>query len=153
MRAGYVYDLAFRQLEVSDTRVFDRPQAGRAFFEGLIRDHLDLGRPDQVALIFDRKIIATTPGTFHTKVITKAVGPQLSVYYKASRSKQYFKLSHALRTETVICDTRNFGIGRRVCAENFQALRGRWRIRQPTSVRRRGRSRTSGPRCGHLPEG
>jgi hypothetical protein len=30
LRAGYVYDLAFRQFEVSDTRVFDRPAAGRA---------------------------------------------------------------------------------------------------------------------------
>ncbi len=25
---GYGYDLAFRQLEISDTRVFDRPAAG-----------------------------------------------------------------------------------------------------------------------------
>jgi hypothetical protein len=30
LRAGYVYELAFRQFEVSDTRVFDRPVAGRA---------------------------------------------------------------------------------------------------------------------------
>ena len=45
LRAGYVYELAFRQFEVSDTRVFDRPAAGRAFFEGLIRDHLDVGPP------------------------------------------------------------------------------------------------------------
>ena len=75
VRAGYVYDLAFRQLEVSDTCVFgfDRPQAGRAFFEGVIRDHLDLGRPDQVALLFDRKVTARTPGSFRTKVITKGV--------------------------------------------------------------------------------
>ncbi len=29
----------------------------------------------------------------------------------------------ALRTETVICDTRDFGIGRRVTAENWKALR------------------------------
>lgn len=28
-RRGYRYQLAFRQLELSDTRVFDRPQAGR----------------------------------------------------------------------------------------------------------------------------
>jgi len=35
LRTGYVYDLAFRQFEVSDTRVFDRPQAGRAVFEGI----------------------------------------------------------------------------------------------------------------------
>ena len=58
LRHGYVYELAFRQFEVSDTRVFDRPPAGRAFFEGLIRDHLDVGRPDQVAIIFDRRVTA-----------------------------------------------------------------------------------------------
>ena len=118
-----MYDLAFRQLEVSDTRVFDRPQAGRAFFEGVIRDHLDLGRPDQVALIFDRTITRRTPGAFRTKVITPGVDPQLSIYYKSSRLKQYFKDGKALRTETVICDTRDFGIGRRVRAENWHALR------------------------------
>ncbi|MDP8928330.1 MAG: hypothetical protein M3O70_07070 [Actinomycetota bacterium] len=28
-----------------------------------------------------------------------------------------------MRTETVICDTRDFGIGRRVCADNWHALR------------------------------
>ena len=123
LRAGYVYDIAFRQFEMSDTRVFDRPQAGRAFFEGVIRDHLDLGRPDQVALIFERTITRRTPGAFRTKVITKGVDPQLSIYYKSSRLKQYFKERRALRTETVICDTLDFGIGRRVCAENFHALR------------------------------
>ena len=49
VRAGYVYELAFRQFEISDTRVFDRPAAGRSFFEQLIGDHLDIGRPDCVA--------------------------------------------------------------------------------------------------------
>ena len=73
LRAGYVYELAFRQLEVSDTRVFDRPASGRAFFEGLIRDHLDVGRPQSVALIFDRRITSRTPGTFRTRVVTKGV--------------------------------------------------------------------------------
>ncbi|UGT92063.1 hypothetical protein [Mycobacterium ostraviense] len=42
LRAGYVYELAVRQFEISDTRVFDRPAAGRSFFEQLIRDHLDI---------------------------------------------------------------------------------------------------------------
>ena len=123
LQAGYAYELAFRQFEVSDTRVFDRPQAGRAFFEGVIRDHLDLGRPDQVVLIFDRKLLPRTPGRFVTKVITRGVDPQLSCTYKSSRLKQYFKLAKALRTETVISDTRDFGIGRRVCAKNWTALR------------------------------
>jgi hypothetical protein len=36
--------------------------------------------------------------------------------------KQYFKENRALRTETVICNTKDFGIGRRVTAENWHAL-------------------------------
>lgn len=123
LRAGYVYELAFRQFEISDTRVFDRPASGRSFFEGVIRDHLDVGRPEQVALIFDRRISKRTPGTFRTKVITRGVDPQLCCYYRSSRMKQYFKQHRALRTETVIGDTRDFGIGRRVNAENWRALR------------------------------
>ena len=121
--AGYGYDLAFRQFEVSDTRVFDRPAAGRAFFEGVIRDHLDVGRPDQVSILFDRRVSRKTPGTFRTRVITEGVDPQLSCTYRSSRLKQYFKEHRALRTETVIGDTRDFGIGRRVRHENWSALR------------------------------
>jgi hypothetical protein len=56
--------MAFRQFEVSDTWVFDRPQAGRMWFEGVIRDHLDVGRPDQIALIFQRRVNCRTPGRF-----------------------------------------------------------------------------------------
>jgi hypothetical protein len=115
--------LAFRQFEISDTRVFDRPAAGRAFFEGMIRDHLDIGRPSSVALIFNRRLMPTTPGTFRTTVITKGVDPQVNCYYKSSRIKQYFKDHRALRTETVVCDTRDFGIGRRVKRDNWRALR------------------------------
>jgi hypothetical protein len=122
LRAGYLHELAFRQFEVSDTRVFDRPQAGRGFFEGLIRDHLDVGRPRSVALIFDRRITSRTPGAFRTKVITKGVDP-LCCYYRSARMKQYFKEHRALRTELVVSDTRDFGIGRRVNAENWHALR------------------------------
>jgi hypothetical protein len=123
LRAGYVYELAFRQFEIADTRVFDRPAAGRGFFEGLIRDHLDLGRPSSVSLIFDKTITVKTPGTFRTKVLTKGVDPEIVCYYKASRIKQYFKEHRALRTETVICNTHDFGIGRRVNAQNWAALR------------------------------
>jgi hypothetical protein len=122
-RAGYVYALAFRQFEVSDTCVFDRPQAGRMWFEGVIRDHLDIGRPDQIAIIFGRAINRRTPGVFRTRVLTRGVDPALHCYYKSSRLKQYFKEGWALRTELVICNTNDFGIGRRVCAQNWYALR------------------------------
>jgi hypothetical protein len=123
LRAGYGYQMAFRQFEISDTCVFDRPQAGRMWFEGVIRDHLDVGRPDQIALIFHRRVNCRTPGRFRTRVINRGVDPTLCCYYKSSRIKQYFKEGRALRTETVICDTGDFGIGRRVCAQNWNALR------------------------------
>lgn len=121
-RRGYGYALAFRQLELSDTRVFDRPQAGRAWFEQTIRDQLTLGRPDQVAVVFGRRISSRTPGRFHTRVINRGVEPAIQVHYRASKVKQYFKEGRALRTETTVNDTRDFGIGRLLTQDNWAAL-------------------------------
>jgi hypothetical protein len=121
-RRGYRYQLAFRQLELSDTRVFDRPQAGRAWFEQTIRDQLALGRPDNVSLVFDRKVNRRTPGRFHTRVINRGTEPAIQIHYKRSKVKQYFKEGRALRTETTVNDTYDFAIGRRVCPDNWEAL-------------------------------
>lgn len=113
-RAGYRYDLSILQAEFSLTQVLDRPVVGRIFFEEVIRENLDLGRPGQVQLIFDRKVSRRTPGRFRTRVLTEGVVPSLHVDYKKSRIKQYHKEGQALRTETTINDTYDFGIGRRV---------------------------------------
>ncbi len=121
--AGFFHDLAFRQVEFSDTRVFDRPASGRAWFEAAIREHLDLGRPDQVALVFSRRISKRTPGRFSTRIITRGVDPTIQIHYRASELKQYFKEGRALRTETTINDTYDFGVGRLVKEKNFRALR------------------------------
>jgi hypothetical protein len=121
-RRGYNYALAFRQLELSDTRVFDRPQAGRAWFEQTLRDQLTLGRPDHVSIVFARRISSQTPGRFHTRVINRGVEPAIQVHYRASKVKQYFKEGRALRTETTVNDTRDFGIGRLVTQDNWNAL-------------------------------
>src|SRR3954462_7442634 len=51
--AGYCYECSIWQAEFSLTQVLDRPVTGRVFFEQVIRDNLDAGRPDQVSLIFD----------------------------------------------------------------------------------------------------
>src|SRR5712691_1362891 len=119
---GYRYQLALRQIELSDTRVFDRPEAGRAWFERVIRDQLALGRPDQVSLVFARRVIATTPGRFQTKVLNRGVEPAIQVLYKHSKVKQYFKDGRALRTETTVNDTYDFGVGRLLTDCNRQAL-------------------------------
>lgn len=121
--AGFFYEFAVRQLELSDTRVFDRPASGRAWFEAAIREHLDLGRPDQVSLVFDRRINRRTPGRFRTRVITRGVDPAIQIHYRASKAKQYFKEGRALRTETTVNDTRDFGVGRLLRQENFRTLR------------------------------
>src|SRR5512147_2669884 len=75
--AGYRYDVSILQAEFSLTQVLDRPLSGRIFFEEVIRENLDLGRPDQVQLIFDRRITKRTPGRFRTRVITEGVVPSL----------------------------------------------------------------------------
>lgn len=63
-------------------------------------------------LIFDRRVNRRTPGRFRTRVITEGVTPSLHVDYKRSRIKQYHKEGQALRTETTINDTHDFGVGR-----------------------------------------
>jgi hypothetical protein len=114
--AGYRYELSVLQAEFSLTQTLDAPVHGRIFFEQLIRDNLDAGRPDQVSLIFGRRIIRTgkhaTPGRFRTRVITDGVAPSLHVDYKHSKIKQYHKLGKALRTETTINDTNDFGVAK-----------------------------------------
>ena len=62
--------------------------------------------------IFGRRINKRTAGTFQTRVITQGVIPSLHVGYKFSKIKQYFKEEKALRTETTINDTYDFGVGR-----------------------------------------
>jgi hypothetical protein len=120
-RAGYRYDISILQAEFSLTQVLDRPVTGRVFFEEVIRENLDIGRPGQVQLIFNRRVTKRTPGRFRTRVITEGVTPSLHVDYKKSRIKQYHKEGQALRTETTVNDTRDFGIGRRL--KNLAALR------------------------------
>src|SRR5213078_5253422 len=119
--AGYRYQLSILQAEFALTQVLDRPLTGRCFFEEVIRENLDVGRPDQIQLIFNRQVTRRTPGGFRTRVLTEGVVPSLHVDYKKSKVKQYHKEGQALRTETTINDTYDFEIGRSL--SNLPALR------------------------------
>ena len=138
--AGYRYDISILQAEFSLTQTLDRPVTGRVFFEQVIRDNLDTGRPDQVSLIFDRRLKRrgprATPGRYRTRVITEGVTPSLHVDFKHTGIKQYHKQGTALRTETTINDTRDFQIGKRLV--NLPALReiGFWANRRLLRVQR-----------------
>ena len=123
--AGYQYELSILQAEFSLTQMLDRPVSGRIFFEQVLHDNLDAGRPDQVSLVFDRRIITkgqrATPGRFRTRIITEGVIPSLHVDHKNAKIKQYHKEGRAPRTETTINDTRDFGLSTRLT--NLTALR------------------------------
>ncbi|MGH7601625.1 MAG: hypothetical protein ACREOI_35130 [bacterium] len=119
--AGYDYDISILQAEFALTQVLDRPLTGRLFFEAAIRENLDLGRPEQVQLIFERRITRATPSRFRTRIITEGVTPALHIDYKHSRIKQYHKEGRALRTETTVNNTRDFYLGKRL--KNLPALR------------------------------
>jgi hypothetical protein len=109
--AGYQHRLSIWQLEVSRTQVFDQPVQGRHFFEAVIRENLDLGRPDRVSLLFPTRLTRRTPAPPHgyrTRVITTGIVPSLHVEYKHTDVKQYFKEERALRTETTINDPTDF---------------------------------------------
>jgi len=120
-RAGYRHDISILQAEFALTQVLDRPVSGRVFFEQVIRDNLDMGRPDRVQLVFNRRVTRRTPGRFRTRVITHGVTPALYIDYKSTSIKQYHKLGRALRTETTINDAHDFGIGKRL--QNLRTLR------------------------------
>ena len=104
--AGYWWELSMRQVEVSRTLVFDAPRHARGFFEALVADNLDIGRPDSVELIFDRPRPAAATRkpdcVFKTKVVTRGTEVTVNAFYKNSRIKQYLKDGRALRIETVI---------------------------------------------------
>ena len=120
-RAGYTYQLSILQLEVSRTEVFDRPLHGRQFFEEVIRQHVDLGRPQKLQLVFDRRFQRRRgQPAARTRVLTQDVDPSLQVSHRNTRVKQYWKLNRALRTETTFNDTYDFRIGRKL--ENLPRL-------------------------------
>src|SRR5260370_31424751 len=83
-----------RQLEMRLTQVFATPVYVSFFFEAVIRDNLDLGRPDRVSLLFPTRLQRNTPPPnrgYKTRVITMGVAPSLHVEFKHSHVKQYFK--------------------------------------------------------------
>jgi hypothetical protein len=112
---GYWWELSMRQIEVSRTLVLDAPWRARAFFEALVQDNLGIGRPDEVSLIFDRRIHSDTDTGFATRVVTRGVEVTVNCFYKHSRIKQYLKEGRALRIETVINSPTDLGVSRRLC--------------------------------------
>ena len=104
--AGYRHRLSLWQVEVSLTQIFREPVYGRRWFEAILRENLDLGRPDRVSLLFPTRMTRATPPPkrgYRTRIITAGVTPTLHVSFKHSDLKQYFK-GCGIRTETTFND-------------------------------------------------
>jgi len=114
--AGYWWELAMRQVEVSRTLVFDAPRHARCFFEALVADNLDIGRQERIELIFKRGQPRgrKAGGQYKTKIVTYGTEVNVNAFYRHSRIKQYLKHGRALRIETVINDPADLGCLRRL---------------------------------------
>ena len=118
---GYWWELSMRQIETSHTIVFDAPRHARAFFEALIVDNLDIGRPESVELLFTghaprsrraHPIVNRTP--CKTSIVTRDTLVTMNAFFKHSRIKQYLKDGRALRIETVINSPKDLQCLRRL---------------------------------------
>ena len=109
-----------RQVETSRTLVFDKDVHARAFFESLLCENMDLGRPENVELLFRRGERRGGPsgpppgGGFKTKIDRHCELVTLNVFYKNSRLKQYLKDGIALRIETVINSPKDLRCNRQL---------------------------------------
>jgi hypothetical protein len=117
---GYWWELSMRQVETSRTLVFDGDVHARAFFEALLCENMDLGRPENVELLFrrgqrlGRPTIPPPGGGFKTKIDRYCDLVTINVFYKNSRLKQYLKDGIALRIETVINSPKDLRCNRQL---------------------------------------
>jgi hypothetical protein len=100
---GYWRELSMRQAETSRTLVFDGDCQARAFFEALLCDNMDLGRPENAELLFRRGQRHGQPAGppargFRTAIDRHCEMVTINVFCKNSRVKQYLNCdmrSHA----------------------------------------------------------
>jgi len=116
---GFWWELSMRQVETSRTLVFDAGVHARAFFESLLCENMDLGRPENAELLFRRGETRgfpsdPPPGGFKTKIDQYCELVTMNVFYKHSRVRQYLKDGTALRIETVINNPSDLRINRRL---------------------------------------
>lgn len=124
-QAGYKHRLSIWQVELSRTQIFDDPLRGREFFEEVIRENQDLGRPDRVQLLFERKVTKATPGRFRTRVIQNGVHPSIHIDYKQCHLKQYFKEGRGLRSEVTFNNPKDFYVNKDISNLPFLQQLGR----------------------------
>ena len=135
-----------RQVETSRTLVFDQDCHARAFFEALLCENMDLGRPENVELLFRRGERRGQPanpagGGFRTAIDQHCAMVTVNVFYKNSRVKQYLKDGVALRIETVVNSPETWAAAGccRTCPScrprRVRSTPGCWTLKPPARAR------------------
>ena len=162
--AGFWWELSMRQIETSRTLVFDDDVHARAFFESLLCENMDLGRPENVELLFRRGERRGQPAKilpargFRTAIDRHCEMVTINVFYKNSRVKQYLNCdmrSHAasgcVERRAGLCRRRSPGQRRKTCPRRdvragllgwqVRSSRESPRVPDPSGGHRRGEGR------------
>lgn len=118
------YHISMLQMEFARTQLWKKASDGLKFFEQVIRENIDLGRPEKVGVIFNKRILPSTMkvNRFMTRVFTTGVIPVFNIFFKSNKLKQYFKEGRALRSELTVNHAPDFGAGKTLNTENFNTL-------------------------------
>jgi hypothetical protein len=119
------WEISMRQVEGSRTIVFDAPRNCRAFFEALVVDNLDVGRPEQMQLVFGRRVRTDPVGGYLTRLLRTGDDVTLNANFRHSRVKSHLKEGRAFRIKTVINDPGDLGVARRLEHLDEISTRGR----------------------------
>jgi len=112
--AGYFWQLSMRPTEVSRTLVFDDPRRARGFFEALVQDNVDIGRPEKVAMVFSRHLRRSAKQPYRERLFSPGTEVHMDFSFKHSRVKQYLKEGRALRIETEVNKPADLGLRARL---------------------------------------
>ena len=96
--------------------MFDRARHARRVLRGVVHDNLDIGRPDQMQIVFGRRVRTPPADGYRTRLLRGGDEVSLNAHFGHSRVKSYLKCGRAFRIETVVNDTGDLGVARRLRA-------------------------------------
>ena len=114
--------LFLAQVEYCDNLLFRRRAALDRLSQRLLDANRTIGQPDQLALIFGRRITRRHAGKLQTSILDLNLGnPLIRSHYGHGFIKQYARDRRLLRTEAATNDVRDYGHGKAL--ENLGGLR------------------------------
>lgn len=109
---GYKHNFSLYQVEYCRNHIFKDTGTLNRLFDQLIRDNMNLGRPEWLKILFDRQIRKNTPVRPEASVLRAGDVATIRLSYKSNALKQYNKGGKILRTELVINNPYDFRVNK-----------------------------------------